>query len=227
MIWSMLKPSLTKTFELVKVKCALESQLGETKAQNEQLLDDLQLCKDAKLKLEVKMQAMRYQFERELKAKEEHVEEKNRAFVKQLRNLVAGMDVDRNQRNAPVTAKKKLESDLKELNPIMQMHNMDALREVKEAKAGKEELKTSSKKIEREVEALEAEVNQLTEELAGWERARREDNNELNEKTTIWLADDSQQQVQHTLATDIVFSQSRNGVTSNARRNEDVLFALT
>lgn len=52
--------------ELEKAKRALESQLAELKAQNEEIEDDLQLTEDAKLRLEVNMQAMRAQFERDL-----------------------------------------------------------------------------------------------------------------------------------------------------------------
>jgi hypothetical protein len=48
--------------ELEKAKRALESQLAELKAQNEELEDDLQLTEDAKLRLEVNMRA---QFERD------------------------------------------------------------------------------------------------------------------------------------------------------------------
>lgn len=44
----------------------LESQLAEQKAQNEELEDELQMTEDAKLRLEVNMQALRTQFERDL-----------------------------------------------------------------------------------------------------------------------------------------------------------------
>lgn len=49
-----------------KAKRVLESQLAEQKAQNEELEDELQMTEDAKLRLEVNMQALRTQFEREL-----------------------------------------------------------------------------------------------------------------------------------------------------------------
>lgn len=52
--------------ELEKAKRALESQVAELKAQNEEIEDDLQITEDAKLRLEVNMQAMRAQFERDL-----------------------------------------------------------------------------------------------------------------------------------------------------------------
>ncbi|XP_053965752.1 myosin heavy chain, non-muscle isoform X1 [Anastrepha ludens] len=184
--------------ELEKAKRALESQLAELKAQNEELEDDLQLTEDAKLRLEVNMQALRSQFERDLQAKDEQAEEKRRGLVKQLRDLEAELDEERKQRTAAVAAKKKLEGDLKEIETTMEMHNKvkedalkhakklqtqvkDALRDAEEAKAAKEELQAASKEAERKVKALEAEVMQLTEDLASSERARRSAETERDE----------------------------------------------
>ncbi|KAH8346370.1 hypothetical protein KR084_008626, partial [Drosophila pseudotakahashii] len=184
--------------ELEKAKRALESQLAELKAQNEELEDDLQLTEDAKLRLEVNMQALRSQFERDLLAKEEGAEEKRRGLVKQLRDLETELDEERKQRTAAVASKKKLEGDLKEIETTMEMHNKvkedalkhakklqaqvkDALRDAEEAKAAKEELQALSKEAERKVKALEAEVLQLTEDLASSERARRAAETERDE----------------------------------------------
>lgn len=75
--------------ELEKAKRLLESKIAEQQAQVEELEDELQCTEDAKLRLEVNMQAMRAQFERELQAKEEQAEEKRRGLVKQLRDLEA------------------------------------------------------------------------------------------------------------------------------------------
>lgn len=47
----------------------LESQLVEQKAQNEELEDELQMTEDAKLRLEVNMQALRTQFERDIQVR--------------------------------------------------------------------------------------------------------------------------------------------------------------
>ncbi|KQS63168.1 uncharacterized protein Dere_GG19865, isoform D [Drosophila erecta] len=186
--------------ELEKAKRALESQLAELKAQNEELEDDLQLTEDAKLRLEVNMQALRSQFERDLLAKEEGAEEKRRGLVKQLRDLETELDEERKQRTAAVASKKKLEGDLKEIETTMEMHNKvkedalkhakklqaqvkDALRDAEEAKAAKEELQALSKEAERKVKALEAEVLQLTEDLGSSERARRAAETERDELT--------------------------------------------
>lgn len=95
-----------------KAKRSLESQLAELKAQNEELEDELQLTEDAKLRLEVNMQALRAQFERDVQSKEEQAEEKRRGIVKQLRDLEAELDEERKQRSAAVASKKKLEGKL-------------------------------------------------------------------------------------------------------------------
>ncbi len=54
------------------------------RTQLEELEDELQATEDAKLRLEVNMQAMKAQFERDLQARDEQGEEKKRALVKQV-----------------------------------------------------------------------------------------------------------------------------------------------
>lgn len=184
--------------ELEKAKRALESQLAELKAQNEELEDDLQLTEDAKLRLEVNMQALRTQFERDIQSKEEQAEEKRRGLIKNLRDLETELEEERKQRSAAVAAKKKLESDLKDIAATLEMNNKvkedalkqskklqaqmkDVLRDAEDAKAAKEELAALSKETERKFKVLEAEVIQLTEDLASSERARRAAETERDE----------------------------------------------
>ena len=57
------------------------------RVQLEELEDELQATEDAKLRLEVNMQAMKAQAERDLLARDEQGEEKKRALVKQVRTL--------------------------------------------------------------------------------------------------------------------------------------------
>lgn len=54
------------------------------RTQLEELEDELQATEDAKLRLEVNMQAMKAQFDRDLQARDEQGEEKKRALVKQV-----------------------------------------------------------------------------------------------------------------------------------------------
>lgn len=62
----------------------MEQQFDEMKTQLEELEDELQATEDAKLRLEVNMQAMKAQYERDLAGRDEIGEEKKRALVKQV-----------------------------------------------------------------------------------------------------------------------------------------------
>lgn len=70
--------------DLEKGKRMLEQQLNEQRTQVEELEDELQATEDAKLRLEVNMQAQKSQFERDLAAKDETMEEGRRGIVKQV-----------------------------------------------------------------------------------------------------------------------------------------------
>ena len=70
--------------ELEKSKRLLEAQLEEKKQQIEELEDELQITEDAKLRMEVNMQAAKTQFDRELSARDEQNEEKRKALLKQV-----------------------------------------------------------------------------------------------------------------------------------------------
>lgn len=67
-----------------KSKRTLEQQVEEMKTQLEELEDELQAAEDAKLRLEVNMQALKGQFERDLQARDEQNEEKRRQLLKQV-----------------------------------------------------------------------------------------------------------------------------------------------
>lgn len=71
--------------ELEKSKRALEQQVEEMKTQLEELEDELQATEDAKLRLEVNLQAMKAQFERDLQGRDEQSEEKKKQLVRQVR----------------------------------------------------------------------------------------------------------------------------------------------
>lgn len=62
----------------------MEQQLEEMKLQVEELEDELQLTEDAKLRLEVNLQAMKAQFERDLQGRDELGEEKRKQLMKQV-----------------------------------------------------------------------------------------------------------------------------------------------
>lgn len=70
--------------ELERSKRAMDQQLEEMKTQLEELEDELQATEDAKLRLEVNMQAMKAQFDRDLQARDEQGEERRKQLVKQV-----------------------------------------------------------------------------------------------------------------------------------------------
>ena len=74
----------SQVHELERSKRATEQQLEEMRVQLEELEDELQATEDAKLRLEVNMQAMKAQFDRDLQARDEQGEEKRRQLVKRV-----------------------------------------------------------------------------------------------------------------------------------------------
>jgi myosin protein heavy chain len=71
--------------DLEKAKRALETQLEEQRVQIEEMEDELQAAEDAKLRLEVNMNALKSQLEKQLSDKDEEGEEKRRSLFKQVR----------------------------------------------------------------------------------------------------------------------------------------------
>uniref|UniRef100_A0A3P8VD46 Myosin-10-like n=1 Tax=Cynoglossus semilaevis TaxID=244447 RepID=A0A3P8VD46_CYNSE len=184
--------------ELEKSKRMLEQQVEEMRTQLEELEDELQATEDGKLRLEVNMQAMKAQFDRDVQARDEQGEEKKRALVKQVREMEAELEDERKQRAMSIAAKKKLEMDLNELEgqieaatkgrdeavkqlKKLQAQMKDYQRELEEARASRDEIFTQSKENEKKLKSLEAEILQLQEDHAASERARRHAEQERDE----------------------------------------------
>ena len=74
--------------ELERAKRLLKQDLAEKKTQLEELGDKLQQTEDKKLQLEVNMNTLKAQYERNLVAKEEAAEEKRRGMAKQVRQFM-------------------------------------------------------------------------------------------------------------------------------------------
>lgn len=70
--------------ELERSKRALEQQVQEMRAQLEELEDELQATEDGKLRLEVNMQAMKAQHERELQNRDDANDDKKKLLFKQV-----------------------------------------------------------------------------------------------------------------------------------------------
>ncbi|XP_053308553.1 myosin-10-like isoform X2 [Spea bombifrons] len=177
--------------ELERSKRALEQQVQEMKTQIEELEDELQVIEDGKLRVEVNMQAMKAQFERDLQNREDTNDEKKKLLIKQVRDLEMELDDERKQKAQVAAAKKKLEMDLQDMESQidaankgkeeavkqlkkLQLQLKDMWREVEETRSSREEIFIQSKENEKRLKSLEAELLQLHEDLAAAERAKRQ-----------------------------------------------------
>ncbi|XP_028310816.1 myosin-9-like isoform X2 [Gouania willdenowi] len=184
--------------ELEKSKRTMEQQLEEMKTQLEELEDELQATEDAKLRLEVNMQAMKAQYERDLTGRDEMSEEKKRALFKQVREMELELEDERKQRSAAVASRKKMELDLKELEAAIDMANKnrdealkqlkklqaqikDMYRDLEDTRMSREEILAQSKETEKKLKGLEADTIQMQEELAAAERLKRQAQQERDE----------------------------------------------
>ena len=176
----------------------LEGTVEEQRVQIEELEDELQAIEDAKLRLEVNMQALKSQYEREIQGRDEQGEDKKRALVRQLRDMEAELEEERKQRMTATGFRKKYEADIIQLQEQVdlanktkedavkqlrrsQMQFKDFQREMEENMLGKDEMATLLKERERKAKALEAELLQAQEDVASSERYRRAAEQERDE----------------------------------------------
>ncbi|XP_077065206.1 uncharacterized protein myh14 isoform X10 [Siphateles boraxobius] len=184
--------------ELERSRRALETEAQSLKEQTQELEDELTEAENARLRLDVTLQALRAQFEREISTKEEKGEEKRRALNKQVRELETMLEEEKTQRAQALTVKKQLETELQEAEAQVETANRgreealrqmkrlqtqmkELIRELDETKLARDEIVVQSKDSEKRLQTLEAELLQLTEELAVSERQRRQAQQERDE----------------------------------------------
>ncbi|XP_061687121.1 myosin-9-like isoform X2 [Syngnathoides biaculeatus] len=177
--------------ELERSKRVMEQQLEEMRVQLEELEDELQATEDAKLRLEVNMQAMKAQFDRDLQARDEQGEERRKQLVKQVCGMEVELEDERRQRSQALSAKKKMELDLAELENQIEVANKardegvkqlkkmqalmkDQLRELEDQRLSRDEAVNAAKEVERKLKSLEADVLHFQEDLATAERLKRQ-----------------------------------------------------
>ncbi|XP_038169450.1 myosin-14 [Arvicola amphibius] len=177
--------------ELERARRMAEQAASDLRTQVTELEDELTATEDAKLRLEVTVQALKAQHERDLQGRDDAGEERRRQLAKQLRDAEVERDEERKQRALAVAARKKLEAELEELKAqtsaagqgkeeaVKQLRKMQAQmkelwREVEETRSSREEIFTLNKESEKRLKSLEAEVLRLQEELAASDRARRQ-----------------------------------------------------
>ncbi|XP_070258721.1 myosin-14 isoform X3 [Myotis yumanensis] len=184
--------------ELERARRAAEQAASDLRTQVTELEDELTAAEDAKLRLEVTVQALKAQHERDLQGRDEAGEERRRQLAKQLRDAEVERDEERKQRALAVAARKKLEAELEELKAqtsaagqgkeeaVKQLRKMQAQmkelwREVEETRTSREEIFAQNRESDKRLKGLEAEVLRLQEELAASDRARRQAQQERDE----------------------------------------------
>ncbi|KAK1795182.1 hypothetical protein P4O66_010359, partial [Electrophorus voltai] len=184
--------------ELERSRRALEVEAQSLREQTQDLEEELSEAENSRLRLEVTLQALRAQFEREISTKEEKGEEKRRSLNKQVRELEALLEEEKTQRAQALSVKKQMEAELQEaasqveaatrgreeaLRQIkrLQAQMKEVLRELDETKIARDEIIAQSKDSEKRLQTLEAELLQLTEELAVSDRSRRQAQQERDE----------------------------------------------
>lgn len=75
----------SQVHELERTRRALEAEAQSLRTQTQELEEELTEAEDSRLRLEVTLQALKAQFERELSTSEEKGEEKRRALSKQVK----------------------------------------------------------------------------------------------------------------------------------------------
>nr|KAF6267353.1 myosin heavy chain 14 [Pipistrellus kuhlii] len=184
--------------ELERARRAAEQAASDLRTQVTELEDELTAAEDAKLRLEVTVQALKAQHERDLQGRDEAGEERRRQLAKQLRDAEVERDEERKQRALAVAARKKLEAELEELKAqtsaagqgkeeaVKQLRRMQAQmkelwREVEETRTARDDIFAVNRESDKRLRGLEAEVLRLQEELAASDRARRQAQQERDE----------------------------------------------
>ncbi|XP_041839151.1 LOW QUALITY PROTEIN: myosin-9-like [Melanotaenia boesemani] len=184
--------------ELERSKHAMEQQLEEMRTQLEELEDELQATEDAKLRLEVNMQAMKAQFDRDLQARDEQGEDRRKQLVKQVREMEVELEEERRQRANALSFKKKMEMDLAELEVQIDLANKgrddalkqlkklqaqmkDQMRELEELRMSRDEAVNGAKETEKKLKAMEAENLHIQEDLATADKLKRQAQTERDE----------------------------------------------
>uniref|UniRef100_A0A0N4ZTS6 Myosin heavy chain n=1 Tax=Parastrongyloides trichosuri TaxID=131310 RepID=A0A0N4ZTS6_PARTI len=167
--------------ELEKAKRALESELLNYKSQVEELDDALQLSEDNCLRLEVNLQAIKAEYDRNHANKENEAEEKRKNLQKTIRDLEEELENERRSKIAAINQRKKLESQLTEMElqlegstklkddynkQIKKLQQMlrDAQQDMEEARQSREAMSCTLKECERKIRTLENDHTALTEQ---------------------------------------------------------------
>ncbi|KRZ80065.1 Myosin heavy chain, non-muscle, partial [Trichinella papuae] len=109
--------------ELEKAIRALDDTVASQKIHITELEDALQLTEDARLRLEVNLQALRTEHERTLQTKESDANEKRKQLLKQISELEEELESERHVKTTALNNKRKLEVQLRELEVQLEASN--------------------------------------------------------------------------------------------------------
>ncbi|KRY78775.1 Myosin heavy chain, non-muscle [Trichinella pseudospiralis] len=112
-----------RVHELEKAIRALDDTVASQKVHITELEDALQLTEDARLRLEVNLQALRTEHERTLQTKESDANEKRKQLLKQISELEEELESERHVKTTALNNKRKLEVQLRELEVQLEASN--------------------------------------------------------------------------------------------------------
>eukprot|EP00800_Vazella_pourtalesii_P021271 TRINITY_DN7830_c0_g1_i1.p1 TRINITY_DN7830_c0_g1~~TRINITY_DN7830_c0_g1_i1.p1 ORF type:complete len:1974 (-),score=571.80 TRINITY_DN7830_c0_g1_i1:235-6156(-) len=184
--------------DLEKLRRNLENQLSEAKQQLEEVEDELMLSEDAKLRLEVNLQAAKTNFARDLASKEEQNDEIKKALTRQIHEFEERVEEEKKQKQTSFNQRKKLEADYKELDLQVdaiatqkedalrqarrfQAQVKDITRELEELNLQKADAINSQKEIEKRAKGLENELQLSQDALATAQRSQKSSDTDRDE----------------------------------------------
>ncbi|XP_069783178.1 myosin-10-like isoform X2 [Narcine bancroftii] len=188
--------------ELEKARRMLDQQVGSLRQHLEELEEEVQVAQDARLRLEVTIQASRAQFQREVQSREHQGEEECRALNRQVQERTLELADERTQGDTAMGARGKLQAEIRELEGLvqaagkerrvahrqvrlLQVQMRELQRELDEMRTSREDISLQSWETEKRLQGLETELVQIREVLVSSEITRRQaiqDRDELADK---------------------------------------------
>ncbi|PIC50791.1 hypothetical protein B9Z55_001555 [Caenorhabditis nigoni] len=185
-------------YELEKTKRRLDEELNRAEQQIIELEDALQIAEDARSRVEVNMQALKAEFERQLAAREEDEEDRKKGLAAKIRNLTEELESEQRSRQTAVANKKKFElqvSELTEKNEAAfrqiedltrqlrkaQLSCKDNQLDVTEARAALDDAVSAQRDAEKRARASEDEIKRLMADVQAVTSSKRKAEAERDE----------------------------------------------
>ncbi|UMM12123.1 hypothetical protein L5515_001062 [Caenorhabditis briggsae] len=185
-------------YELEKTKRRLDEELNRAEQQIIELEDTLQIAEDARSRVEVNMQALKAEFERQLAAREEDEEDRKKGLAAKIRNLTEELESEQRSRQNAVANKKKFElqvSELTEKNEAAFRQIEDLTRQLRkaqlsckdfqldasEARAALDDAVSAQRDAEKRARASEDEIKRLMADVQAVTSSKRKAEAERDE----------------------------------------------